>query len=249
MKIENGEKNLERIDGRKQNQLRKTKITKGYTKHAEGSVLIEMGNTKVLCNATVEKSVPPFLIGKGKGWVTAEYSMLPRATNERNTRDIAKLRLSPRSAEIQRLIGRALRGVCDLYLLGERSIVIDCDVIEADGGTRTAAITGGFIALYLACKGLLEKKEINKMPIKEFVCAISVGMKNGETLLDLCYEEDSKADVDMNVVMTENGKFIELQGTAEQNTFDDKQLRSMLSSAKIGITRLIKEQKKALDIK
>lgn len=239
---------MQRIDGRKENQLRKIKITKGYTKNAEGSVLIEMGNTKVLCNASVEQSVPQYLAGKGKGWVTAEYSMLPRATKERNIRDIARLKLSPRTAEIQRLIGRALRGVCDLYALGERSIIVDCDVIEADGGTRTASVTGAFIALYLACTGLLDSGEIKKMPIKEFVSAVSVGIKDGVILLDLCYEEDSKADVDMNVIMTENGEFIELQGTGEGNTFNDKELRAMLSSAKLGINRLIKEQKKVLGL-
>ena len=235
-----------RIDGRKQNQLRKLKITKGFTKNAEGSVLIEMGNTRVLCNASIELGVPPYLLGKGKGWVTAEYSMLPRATNERNSRDIGKLKLSPRSAEIQRLIGRALRGVVDLYALGERSIIVDCDVLEADGGTRTASITGAFMALYIACEGLVKQGLIEKMPIKQFVAAISVGIKDNETLLDLCYLEDSKADVDMNVVMTEDGEFIELQGTGEGSTFNNKQLNSMLGSAKIGINKLIKEQRKQL---
>lgn len=239
---------MQRLDGRKQNQLRKIKITKNYTKFAEGSVLIEMGQTKVLCNATIEQRVPPHVFGSGKGWVTAEYSMLPRATSERNTRDIAKLKLSPRSAEIQRLIGRALRGVCDMTLLGERSIIVDCDVIQADGGTRTASITGGFVALYLACQKLLANGDIKEMPIKNFVSAISVGMKDDAVMLDLCYEEDSKADVDMNVVMNDLGEFIELQGTGEGKTFSDKQLRAMLSSAKIGINRLIKEQKKVLEI-
>ena len=188
---------MERIDGRQFNQLREVKITKDYIMHPEGSVLIEMGNTKVICNASVEERVPFFKKGSGEGWVTAEYSMLPRATSTRNTRDISRLKKNKRSVEIQRLIGRALRSVVDYKLLGEISITLDCDVIQADGGTRTASITGSFVALVLACKKLLDEGVIEKMPIKGFVSAISVGIVNDEALLDLCYEEDSNAKVDM----------------------------------------------------
>ena len=237
---------MQRIDGRKENELRKIKITRDFTKYAEGSVLIEAGNTKVICNASVEEKVPPHIFGTGRGWVTAEYSMLPRATKDRNVRDIAKLKLSPRSAEIQRLIGRALRGVCDLSLLGERCITVDCDVIQADGGTRTASITGAFIALYLACEKLVKGGVIKEMPVKNLVAAVSVGIKDGEAMLDLCYEEDSSADVDMNVVMNGEGEFIEIQGTGEGAVFSDKQLNEMLDLAKKGIIKLIDMQKRTL---
>lgn len=218
-----------RIDGRKNDELRQIKVTKDYIIHPEGSVLIEMGNTKVICNATVEEGVPPFKKDSGEGWVTAEYSMLPRATNTRNKRDISKGKQNARGVEIQRLIGRSLRAAVDFKALGERSIVVDCDVIQADGGTRTASITGGFIALYLACKKLLDEGLIEQMPVKCFVSAISVGIINGEPMLDLCYEEDSNADVDMNIIMTDKGDFVELQGTGEGNTFNINELNELIA--------------------
>jgi len=236
-----------RFDNRKFNEMRKIKITPDYIAYPEGSVLIEIGNTKVICNATVEEKVPPFLIGQQTGWVTAEYSMLPRATQTRNQRDIQKLKLSPRSAEIQRLVGRALRGVFDTKLLGERTITVDCDVISADGGTRCASVTGGFLAAAIACKRLYAKGLIEALPFKDYVSAVSVGIVNGEACLDLCYEEDSKADTDMNVIMTSDGRFIEVQGTAEGDPFDKKQLDELLKLAKTGNNKLIKEQKKVLD--
>ncbi len=195
---------MQRVDGRKHNELRKINITRNYIYHAEGSVLIEFGNTKVICTASVDDKVPPFRKGTGEGWVTAEYSMLPRATQVRNVRDINKLKLNGRAYEIQRLIGRSLRSVVDFKSLGERSIIIDCDVIQADGGTRTASITGGFIALMDACSYLLDKNIITEMPIKNFVAAVSVGIVHENKLLDLCYEEDANATVDMNVVMTDS---------------------------------------------
>ena len=235
-----------RKDGRKDGELRKVKITTGYISHPEGSVLIEMGNTKVICNATVEEKVPPFLTGSGSGWVTAEYAMLPRATTTRNQRDISKLKLSPRSAEIQRLIGRALRGVTDTKALGERTVTVDCDVIQADGGTRCASITGAFAALYIACKRLLDEGKISAMPLLDHVSAISVGMLDGTPMLDLAYCEDSIADTDMNVVMTGSGHFIEIQGTAEGAPFGKDALKKMLALAEKGNAKLVAEQKKAL---
>lgn len=236
-----------RIDGRTEKQLRKIEIIKDYTMHAEGSVLYCQGNTKVICTATVEESVPPYLLGTGKGWVTAEYSMLPRATATRNKRDIAKLKQAPRSTEIQRLIGRALRGAVDLTLLGERSIIIDCDVIQADGGTRCASISGGFIALALAIQKLMDEGELEQNPIVKQVAAISVGVLDGVPSLDLCYQEDSRADTDMNVIMSSLGGFIEIQGTAEGEEFDKKQLDTLLSLAKGGCTKIFKAQKKVID--
>ncbi|MBQ4052695.1 MAG: ribonuclease PH [Clostridia bacterium] len=235
-----------RADGRSEKQIRKVEIIKDFTMHAEGSVLFCQGNTKVLCTATVEDSVPPYLAGTGKGWVTAEYSMLPRATATRNKRDISKLKQAPRSTEIQRLIGRALRGAVDLTLLGERSIVIDCDVIQADGGTRCASISGGFVALALAIQRLMDQGELKVNPIKKQVAAISVGVSDGVPVVDLCYTEDCKADTDMNVVMSSNGGFIEIQGTAEGEEFDKKQLDALLALAKVGCNKVFKAQNKVL---
>lgn len=234
-----------RHDGRNEKQLRKLKITLGYNKYAEGSVLIETGDTRVLCNATVEEGAPKY-VPEGTGWVTAEYSMLPRAAHTRKNRDINRLKLAPRSAEIQRLIGRSLRSVVDREALGERTITIDCDVLQADGGTRTASITGGFIALALACKGLVEKGIIPKSPITDWCAAVSVGVVDGECMLDLNYPEDSSAQVDFNVVMTGNGDFIELQGTGEERPFTRQEYSRMLSLASSGIKKLIAAQKRAL---
>lgn len=233
-----------RPDLRRLDEMRRVKITPNYTMHAEGSVLIEVGNTKVLCNASVEETVPAHVKGTGRGWVTAEYAMLPRATNTRSKRDIAKLKLSGRSAEIQRLIGRALRAVTDLEALGERSIVVDCDVIQADGGTRCASITGGFVALWLACDKLLKARAIRVMPLKTHVSAVSAGIWQGEAILDLQYEEDSNAAVDFNVVMTGNGDIVEVQGTGEERPFTKEELAKMMSLAKKGCAKLCREQKK-----
>lgn len=232
-----------RIDGREDSQLRKVKITRNYIKHAEGSVLIEMGETKVICTASVEERVPAFKKNTGEGWVTAEYSMLPRSTQTRNPRDIIKLKLNGRSQEIQRLIGRSLRSVVNFNLLGEREIVIDCDVIQADGGTRTASITGAFIALVDSCKGLVEKGIINKLPITDFLAATSVGLVGENEMLDLCYSEDSNAIVDMNVVMSGNGEFIEIQATGEQSPYSREKFNKLLDYAEKGIRELIEMQK------
>lgn len=236
-----------RTDGRTEKQLRKTVILKDYTIHAEGSVLYCQGNTKVICTATVEEGVPPYLAGTGKGWITAEYSMLPRATETRNKRDISKLKQAPRSTEIQRLIGRALRGAVDLSRLGERTIIIDCDVIQADGGTRCASINGGFTALSLAVRRLLKEGVLAEDPIRKQVAAVSVGILDGVPLLDLCYQEDSRADTDMNVVMSSEGGFIEIQGTAEGKAFDKKQLDTLLSLARGGCLKIFKAQNKVLN--
>ncbi len=230
--------------GRKNNQLRKIKVTKDYNKHAEGSCLIEFGDTKVICTASVEESVPPFLKGKGKGWVTAEYGMLPRSTNTRMHRE--KAASSGRTMEIQRLIGRSLRAVVDTQKLGERTIKIDCDVIQADGGTRTASITGGFIALTLALLKIKKQGLIQKIPLNDYVAAISVGIFEGELRLDLNYEEDSKAEMDMNVVMVGQGQFVEVQGTAEGKPFSKLEMDKLLDLAKKGIKELIGVQKKVL---
>ena len=235
-----------RIDGRKVNELRKVKITRDYTKYAEGSVLVEFGETKVICTASVDDKVPPFKKGSGEGWVTAEYDMLPRATLSRNNRDRNTLKINGRANEIQRLIGRALRSVVDFKVLGERTITIDCDVIQADGGTRTAAITGGFVALMDACGVLVNNKQITEIPIKDFVAAVSVGFVNGLELLDLCYAEDSKATVDMNVVMTASGKLIEVQATGEESPFERQGLDKMLDYAQQGIEALIDIQRNVL---
>ncbi|OPZ93808.1 MAG: Ribonuclease PH [Firmicutes bacterium ADurb.Bin419] len=235
-----------RIDERERSDLRKVKITRNYIKHAEGSVLIEMGDTKVICTASIEEKVPPFKKNSGEGWVTAEYSMLPRATGVRNQRDINKLKLNGRSSEIQRLIGRALRSVVNFNILGERMITIDCDVIQADGGTRTASITGGFVALVDACKKLVEDGVIEKIPLTDMVAAVSVGIIGDEERLDLCYEEDSNAVVDMNVVMTSSGEFIEVQATGEQSPFSREQLNKLLELAEDGVKKLIDIQKEVL---
>jgi ribonuclease PH len=235
-----------RIDKRDNTELRPVKITRNYIMHAEGSVLIEVGNTKVICTASVDEKVPPFKKGLGEGWVTAEYSMLPRATSVRNNRDISKLKLNGRSQEIQRLIGRSLRSVVNFGLLGERTIIIDCDVIQADGGTRTASITGGFIAMLDACKSLVHNGLIEKIPITDFVAATSVGLINGVEMLDLCYGEDSNAIVDMNVVMTGKGEFIEIQATGEQSPFKRQQFDKLLSYAQNGISKLVDIQKDVL---
>ncbi|WP_018247885.1 ribonuclease PH [Orenia marismortui] len=238
---------MSRVDGREKNdQLREIKITRNFTKYAEGSVLIEAGDTKVICNATVEDSVPYFLRGKGKGWLTAEYSMLPRATQDRNIREAAKGKLSGRTQEIKRLIGRALRSVIDLHKLGERTIWIDCDVIQADGGTRTASITGAFVALIDALSYMIEKDMIKKLPVNDFVAAVSVGIVKDELLLDLCYGEDSNAHVDMNLVMTGKGEIIEIQGTGEENPFSKSNMFKLVDLAEKGVKELIECQKKAL---
>jgi ribonuclease PH len=227
-----------RTDQRSHDQLRPVKVTPEYLKTAEGSVLIEMGNTRVLCAASVEDSVPGFLRGGGKGWVTAEYSMLPRATSTRTVREVSKGRASGRTMEIQRLIGRSLRSVVDLGILGERSIILDCDVLQADGGTRTAAITGAYIALSSAIGKLVKAGMLKKSPLIDSVAATSVGIVKGTAMLDLCYEEDSQAEVDMNVVMTGKGKFVEVQATAEKTAFDDGQLAVLLGLARAGIGEL-----------
>jgi ribonuclease PH len=228
-----------RIDQRSPEQMRPVRIERDYLKTAEGSALIEIGNTRVLCAASIEESVPSFLRGSGKGWVTAEYSMLPRATATRTPREVNKGRASGRTMEIQRLIGRSLRTVMDLKTLGERSIIVDCDVLQADGGTRTASITGAFVALSIAVNKLLQYGALKTSPIRDQVAATSVGIADGVPLLDLCYEEDSRAEVDMNVVMTGSGRFIELQATAEKTPFDDEQLLTLLSLARGGIRDLL----------
>ena len=235
-----------RLDQRNNDQLRPVTFTRQYTRYAEGSVLVEFGNTKVLCTASVENSVPRFLKGTGQGWVTAEYGMLPRATHTRNDREAARGKQSGRTQEIQRLIGRSLRAMVDLKKLGEHTITIDCDVIQADGGTRTAAITGSAIALVDALNSLQTQKKHKHDPLKGLVAAISVGMYQGEALLDLCYEEDSKCETDLNVVMTQTGEFIELQGTAETKPFNRAQCNQMLELAEKGIAELILAQQKVL---
>lgn len=227
-----------RSDGRQTNQLRPTRITPDYLVTAEGSVLIEAGNTRVLCAASIEDTVPGFLRGTGKGWITAEYAMLPRATVTRSPREVTKGKPSGRTHEIQRLIGRSLRSVVDLAVLGERSIVVDCDVIQADGGTRTAAITGAFVALAIALGTLVKFKVLARSPLLDSVAATSVGIVGGVPMLDLAYEEDSRADVDMNVVVTGSGKFVELQATAEHIPFEDDELAQLIELAKTGIAEL-----------
>jgi ribonuclease PH len=237
-----------RPDGRARDEMRAVEIAPGYLKTAEGSALITFGNTQVLCAASVESSIPPFLRNTGKGWVTAEYSMLPRATSTRTAREVAKGRPSGRTHEIQRLIGRSLRSVIDLAVLGERSIILDCDVLQADGGTRVASITGAYVALALAVKQMLKYKMISKSPLTGAVAAISVGMLHGEAILDLCYEEDSRADVDANVVMTDDGRFVEFQATAEHRSFDDSQMVAMTGLARDGIAALIEIQKTVIEV-
>jgi ribonuclease PH len=235
-----------RTDGRTNGQLRPVSITPHYIKYAEGSVLIESGETKVICTATLEDRVPSFLKGQGKGWVTAEYSMLPRATQIRNQRESMKGRPGGRTMEISRLIGRALRSVVDMEAFGEKSLTIDCDVIQADGGTRTASITGAFVAMAFAMARLVEQKKLGKLPITDFLASVSVGVVRGEPMLDLCYEEDSQAKVDMNVVMTGDGRFVELQGTGEESPFTRSELDALLAHAETGIMSLIDKQKAVL---
>ncbi|MEO8025017.1 MAG: ribonuclease PH [Bryobacteraceae bacterium] len=236
-----------RIDQRRPDQLRPVKITTEYLMTAEGSALIEVGNTRVLCAASVEESVPGFMRNSGKGWVTAEYAMLPRATATRTPREVSKGRQSGRTHEIQRLIGRSLRAVVDMELLGERSILIDCDVLQADGGTRTAAITGAYVAMAWALKQLQKFGTLKKWPIRDAVAATSVGLVGGEAMLDLCYQEDSRADVDMNVVLTGTGKFVEVQATAEHIPFDDEQMAQLIELSRKGIAELIAAQNAALE--
>ena len=227
-----------RKNNRKNNEMREVKVIKNYIIHPEGSVLIEFGNTKVICNATIEEKIPRWLKGTGSGWITAEYSMLPRATNTRVQRESIKGKLSGRTMEIQRLIGRALRATIDLEKLGERTIMIDCDVIQADGGTRTASITGAYLALELAIEKLIDEGKLREIPIKSKVAAISVGKVHNELLLDLEYEEDSKADVDMNIVMNDKGEFIELQGTGEEATFTQAELLKFIELSKNAFDKL-----------
>src|SRR6266446_1365659 len=233
-----------RIDQRDAGQMRPVKVTTDYLLTAEGSALIEIGNTRVLCTASIEESVPGFLRGAGKGWVTAEYSMLPRATATRTPREVTKGRASGRTMEIQRLIGRSLRAVVDMEALGERSVILDCDVLQADGGTRTAAITGSYIAMSAALRQLVKFGALKKSPVRDFVAATSVGMVGGVPMLDLCYQEDSQAEVDMNVVMTGSGRFVELQATAEKGAFDDSHMLALIALAKRGIEDLVVVQRK-----
>jgi ribonuclease PH len=237
-----------RTDKRKPADMRPVQIITDALMTAEGSALIKVGNTHVLCAASVEDTVPPFLRNSGKGWVTAEYSMLPRATAKRTPREVTKGRASGRTHEIQRLIGRSMRSVVDMNALGERTVMLDCDVIQADGGTRTASITGAFVALALALRQLVQFGVLRSMPLRDYVAATSVGLVGGVPMLDLCYEEDSQADVDMNVVMTGAGSFIEVQATAEHSPFDDAQMAELLTLARGGIARLIEIQREAAGI-
>ncbi|AOT69787.1 ribonuclease PH [Geosporobacter ferrireducens] len=235
-----------RFDGRSVSELRPVKITKDYLAYAEGSVLIEMGNTKVICTASIEDRVPPFLKGSGSGWITAEYSMLPRSTQVRKVRESSRGKVEGRTQEIQRLIGRALRSVIQLEDLGEKTIWIDCDVIQADGGTRTASITGAFVALAEAVYKLYETQQIKKFPINSFVSAVSVGIVEDLPVLDLCYEEDAKAKVDMNIIMTDKKEFVELQGTGEEAPFSREELLQLLELGEKGNEELIQKQKAVL---
>ena len=239
---------IQRFNGRLKNQLRPISFQRQFTRYAEGSVLICCGETKVLCNASVEERVPPFMRGKGRGWVTAEYSMLPRATHTRSMREAAKGKVSGRTQEIQRLIGRSLRAVTDLDAMGEITVQIDCDVLQADGGTRTASITGAYVALYDALSGLVKKGVLKNIPLKDSVSAISVGVVASKPLLDLNYEEDSKADVDMNFVITGSGKFVEVQGTAEEEPFTLNELDELRDLALQGCKQLTVLQQQSLDL-
>ncbi len=236
-----------RLDGRSPLEIRPTNITTGFTKYAEGSVLIEIGATRVICTATIDERVPNFLKGKGSGWVTAEYSMLPRATDSRTSREVGRGGLSGRTHEIQRLIGRSLRAAIHMTALGERTVTLDCDVIQADGGTRTASITGAYVALAIALNKLVENQKIAKLPLRDYVAAVSVGLVEQRVLLDLAYTEDSKAEVDMNIVRTGDGRFIELQGTAEADPFSRDQMNELIAAAEIGIDHLIAIQRAAIE--
>ena len=244
----NGAARLERTDGRRRDEIRPVNVTRPFIKHADGSVLMEMGDTKVICTASIEEKVPPFLRNKGQGWVTAEYAMLPRATHERTPREASRGKQSGRTLEIQRLVGRALRAVTDMTAMGERTIWIDCDVIQADGGTRTASITGAFIALADAFAKLKDQKIIPAIPLTDYLAAISVGKVGAQSMVDLCYEEDSMAEVDMNLVMTGQGRMVEIQGTAERGTFGKDDLDEFLALGWDGIQRLVKMQKDLVTI-
>jgi ribonuclease PH len=237
-----------RTDNRQAGEMRPVEIIPGWLATAEGSALIKVGNTHVLCAASIEDTVPPFLRNSGKGWVTAEYAMLPRATAKRTAREVNKGRPSGRTHEIQRLIGRSMRAVVDISALGERTVILDCDVLQADGGTRTAAITGAYVALALALKQLVSFKALKSLPIRDTVAATSVGIVGGVPMLDLAYDEDSQADVDMNVVMTGSGKFVEVQATAEHTPFDDAQMEKLIELARGGIRQLAEMQKKAAGV-
>jgi ribonuclease PH len=239
---------MTRIDGRSPDELREVSIVRDYIPHAEGSVFFKLGNTKIICTASVEEKVPGFIRGSGQGWITAEYAMIPRATQTRTVRESSRGKVGGRTHEIQRLIGRSLRAVVNLKELGEFTVWIDCDVVHADGGTRTAAITGAYIALYDALNKLYENGRISSFPIKEFVAATSVGIVNNAPCLDLCFSEDVKAQVDMNMVMTESGKVIEVQGTAEGNPFSRDELNQLIDLAEKGILKLIEHQKSALNV-
>ena len=235
-----------RPSGREHQQMRAVRFTRGYTRHAEGSVLVEFGDTKVLCTASVEETLPSFLRGKGQGWITAEYGMLPRSTHTRSAREAAKGKQSGRTQEIQRLIGRSLRAVTDLALLGERQITLDCDVLQADGGTRTASITGACVALHDAIDGLIKAGKLEQNPLRDYVAAVSVGIYEGVAVLDLDYPEDSACDTDMNVVMTGSGGIVEVQGTAEGEPFSREELDDLLALADRGIGQLVAQQKAVL---
>jgi ribonuclease PH len=237
-----------RSDQRHAGDLRPVEIVTGYLVTAEGSALIKVGNTQVICAASIEDTVPPFLRNSGKGWITAEYSMLPRATSKRTPREVNKGRPSGRTHEIQRLIGRSMRSIVDLSAFGERTVMLDCDVLQADGGTRTASITGAFVAMAMAFNQLIRYGAIKRSPLRDYVAATSVGIVRGAPMLDLCYEEDSQADVDMNVVMTGEGKFVEVQATAEHNAFDDAQMGELIVLARAGIARLVEIQKAAVKL-
>lgn len=237
---------MNRIDGRMNDQTREIKITRNYIKHPQGSVLVEFGDTKVICTATIDEKVPPFLKGTGEGWITSEYGMLPGSTQTRKSRDASRGKIDGRTAEIQRLIGRALRSIVDLKKVGERTIWIDCDVIQADGGTRTASITGAFVALVDAVNKIYDEGNMPSYPINNYVAAISVGIVENEIILDLCYAEDSSAKVDMNVVMTDDGRFVEIQGTGEESPFTKEEMQNLISIAEKGIMHSIDAQKKAL---
>ena len=239
---------MRRGDGRAWDELRPVKITPGFQSYAEGSALIEMGNTRVLCSASLDERVPPFLRGTGGGWITAEYSMLPRATVTRTIRDAVTGRIGGRSHEIQRIIGRSLRAVTDLAALGERSLFVDCDVLQADGGTRTAAITGGYVALHLALERMVDMGILSSVPLRSAVAAVSVGISHGYKLLDLCYDEDKNAAVDFNVVMTGNGEFVDIQGTAEGKPFSREEIDYLLGLASKGISELLVKQQETLEI-
>ncbi|MDT7040798.1 ribonuclease PH [Candidatus Nitronereus thalassa] len=244
----NGAEKLQRTDGRRRDEIRPVNVVRPFIKYADGSVLMEMGDTKVICTASIEEKVPPFLRDKGKGWVTAEYAMLPRATHERTQREASRGKQGGRTLEIQRLVGRALRAVTDMSAMGERTIWIDCDVIQADGGTRTASITGAFIALADAFAKLIDQQKLKKIPLTDYLAAVSVGKVGGESMVDLCYEEDSMAEVDMNLVMTGQGRLVEVQGTAERGTFGKHELDDFMALGWDGIQRLVKMQKELVTV-